>query len=213
MIKSKIEWTDYSINIIKGYCPNTCSYCYSHRMYNRFKWDKTIRYDVNELKKLKSIKEPSRIFVGSMIDMYHPDIPSRWVREIIKITRNYPGHTFITLTKYPNKLSTYSFPENWWVGVTVDKNRISSICVLEGLDIKGKKFISFEPLLESMEYTYPDDVDWIIIGGLTGSKKWYPPEEWIKYIEQRADKFGIPIFEKNNLRNDWKQSWRKEFPK
>ncbi|KKK90704.1 hypothetical protein LCGC14_2720360, partial [marine sediment metagenome] len=74
MEKSKIEWTDYSLNVIKGYCPNTCSYCYSHRMYNRFKWDKTIRYDVNELKKLKTIREPSRIFVGSMIDMYHEDV-------------------------------------------------------------------------------------------------------------------------------------------
>ncbi len=199
MIKSKIEWTDYSINIIKGYCPNTCSYCYSHRMYNRFKWDKTIRYDVNELKKLKTIKEPSKIFVGSMIDMYHEDIPLRWVREIIKITRNYPGHTFITLTKFPENLNKFDFPENWWIGITEDgeKGSIRDVCLVAFTDNKNKRFISFEPMLTEKVTNYNlKHYDWIIIGGLT--PKSVHKTEWIDDIVSRADKLKIPVYIKDN---------------
>ncbi|KKK76907.1 hypothetical protein LCGC14_2858920, partial [marine sediment metagenome] len=134
MQKSKIEWTDYSLNPIKGYCPNTCSYCYSHRMYNRFKWDKTIRYDVNELKKLKSIKEPSKIFIGSMIDMYHEDIHGTWIVDIIEWSKEYPQHTFITLTKYPYRLRYFDFPMNWWIGVTMDGRYHSRIYRMEELN-------------------------------------------------------------------------------
>ena len=196
MQKSKIEWTDYSLNIIKGYCPNTCSYCYSHRMYNRFKWDKTIRYDVDELKKLKSIKEPSKIFVGSMIDMYHEAIWKIWVQDIIDYSKDFPQHTFITLTKYPERLRHFWFPKNWWVGVTIDKHSLKHIALLFNRTIQGKIFISFEPLLEGMRTMGFMGFDWIIIGG-----KFPGPVhkvEWIDDIVSRADKLNIPVYIKEN---------------
>ncbi len=211
MVKSKIEWCDYSINVVKGYCPNTCSYCYSHRMYNRFKWDKTIRFDVDELKKLKSIKEPSKIFVGSMIDMYHKDIPLRWVREIIKITRNYPGHTFITLTKFPENLNKFDFPENWWIGVTIDgsyKLSIVDVCLRANVSDDNVKFISFEPILtEYVAHFSLVGIDWIIIGGKTPVP--VHKTEWIDDIVNRADKLNISVYIKENA--NYKER-RKFFP-
>ncbi len=208
MIKTKIEWADYSLNIIKGYCPGQCSYCYSHRMYNRFKWDKTIRYDVDELKKLKSIKEPSKIFVGSMIDMYHEKIHGKWIQDIIYYSKDFPQHTFITLTKYSARLHHFDFPSNWWVGITIDTKANDRLFFLKSwVLIKGKKFISFEPLLEPMHDINIEGMDWLIIGGLT--PKNVHKSEWIDDIVNRADKFNIPVYIKENA--NYKER-RKFFP-
>ncbi len=208
MVKSKIEWCDYSINVIKGYCPNTCSYCYSHRMYNRFKWDKTIRFDVDELKKLKSIKEPSKIFVGSMIDMYHDRIDFSWIRKIINYTDIYfPQHTFITLTKVPLNLSYFVFPRNWWMGITITQAYGPRDNYIKDLSFINIKFVSFEPLLESMEDVELKGFDWIIIGGLT--PKNVHKTEWIDDIVNRADKLNIPVYIKENA--NYKER-RKFFP-
>ncbi len=207
MEKSKIEWTDYSLNVIKGYCPNTCSYCYSHRMYNRFKWDKAIRYDVDELKKLKSIKEPSRIFVGSMIDMYHYKINPMWVSDIIDYSKDFPQHTFITLTKYPAELKYFTFPKNWWVGTTMDRFTLRGVDLYLNRTVHGKKFISFEPLTSDLKNVGFMWADWIIIGGLT--PKPVHKTEWIDDIVSRADKLNIPVYIKDNA--NYKER-RKFFP-
>lgn len=109
-LNTKIEWCDATTNIIKGWCPNNCEYCYSHRMYNRFGWDKTLRFDEDELIQIKRLKEPRKVFVGSMIEMYHSQIPTEWVERIIEHTKRYDQNTFITLTKCPNNLSCFMFP-------------------------------------------------------------------------------------------------------
>lgn len=80
--KTKIEWVrnpdgtqGYSWNPIKGWCPNNCPYCYAHRMYDRFGWNREIRFDLKEfhaVEKLKD-KESARVFVGSTIEMYHSE--------------------------------------------------------------------------------------------------------------------------------------------
>ena len=69
MNKTKIEWCDYTVNPVKGYCPVGCPYCYARAMYDRFGWDKTIRQDTNEYLRVLNLKKPSRIFVGSTIDL------------------------------------------------------------------------------------------------------------------------------------------------
>lgn len=209
MQKTKIEWCDYSRNPIKGYCPNNCPYCYAHRKYNRFKWDKTLRFDERVLPTIRTIKEPSRIFIGSMIDMYHPDIPQRWVKEIIKFTRNYSGHTFITLTKFPENLYKFDFPENWWIGVTVDhcvnESKIGGL--LSCTTSHNKVFVSFEPLLTPINTFLLRKMDWIIIGGLT--PKPIHEKNWIDDIVKRADDLNIPVFIKSNAHYLIK---RQEFP-
>ena len=207
---TKIEWCDYTINPIKGYCPNTCSYCYAHRMYNRFGWDKTLRFDESVLTSISTLKEPSRIFIGSMIDMYHPEIPTIYVEWIIHITLVFPQHIFITLTKFPENLNKFNFPENWWIGITIDGNysyngKAPVIANYIGLN---KIFVSFEPILDaSVTLVELKWYDWIIIGS-----KFPGPvhkKEWIDDILRRADDFRIPVFIKDNARYPIK---RQEFP-
>lgn len=216
MTRTKIEWVrnpdgtqGYTRNPIKGYCPNNCSYCYAHRMYNRFGWDKTLRFDESVLTPIHTLKEPSRIFIGSMIDIYHSFIPAGWVREIIKFTRNYPEHTFITLTKFPENLYHFDFPENWWVGVTVDhyvnESKIGGL--LSCTTSHNKIFVSLEPLLTPINTILLRKMDWIIIGGLT--PKPIHEKSWIDDIVRRADDLHIPVFIKSNAHYP---EIREEFP-
>lgn len=85
-------------------------------------------------------------------------------------------------------------------------------------------FISIEPLLSWGDSEYKGvkhstaswlkeaNINWVIIGGMSGSKPFYPPEEWIEEIEQAADKAGIPVFEKYNLKKVWDKPPRQEMP-
>ncbi|KKK64868.1 hypothetical protein LCGC14_2979890, partial [marine sediment metagenome] len=77
MPKTKIEWTDHSINPVKGYCPEACYYCYARAMYDRFGWDKTVRFEPEVLLSLQKIKVPSRIFVGSTMELFGEWIEDR----------------------------------------------------------------------------------------------------------------------------------------
>lgn len=213
MQKSKIEWCDYSINPIKGYCPHDCPYCYAHRMYNRFGWDRKLRFDETVLSELKAIKKPSKIFIGSMIDMYHPAVIS-WspfcMDTIINKCRAFPQHTFITLTKFPENLNNYSFPENWWIGITVDGSNTEYRLHLTDYYMAGKnkRFISFEPILNAgVTQVGIKYIDWIIIGGKSPGP--VHKKEWIDDIIRRADDFNIPVFIKNNANYPIE---RKEYP-
>ena len=209
MNRTKIEYCDYTWNVIKGWCPNDCPYCYAHRLYKWRGWDKTIRFDEKELKALKKPKTPSRIFVGSMIDMYHPEIPAEWVERIIDLSAFFPQHTFITLTKFPEQLYKFNFPPNWWVGVTIDDKKYydRELYLLSCPHIQGKIFVSLEPLLTDINNLMLGGLDWIIIGGLT--PKPIHKTEWIDGIVRRANGFKIPVFIKQNAKYD---IVREEFP-
>lgn len=209
MNRTKIEWCDYTWNPIKGYCPNDCPYCYAHRMYNRLGWDKTLRFDENVLTYILTLKKPSRIFVGSMIDMYHHNIPRSWVECIIELSKKFLQHTFITLTKFPENLDYFIFPDNWWIGITVDGMTNEYRLHLADYFMGGnKRFISFEPILSAtvtqigIKY-----MDWIIIGGKSPGS--VHKKEWIDDILRRADDFNIPVFIKDNANYPIE---RKEFP-
>ena len=210
MNKTKIEWCDYTWNTIKGYCPNNCPYCYAHRLYNRFGWDKTLKLNFPELYSLDKIKMPSRIFVGSTIDMYHDSINESWTRTITVLSRDHPEHTFITLTKFPENLDKFNFAKNWWIGTTIDgsyryNGKAPILADYIGLN---KIFVSFEPILDAtvtlVELKW---YDWIIIGGKSPGP--IHKQEWIDDILRRADDFGIPVFIKDNANYN---EIRKDFP-
>lgn len=203
MNKTKIEWCDYTINPIHGLCPVSCTYCYSHRMYKRYKWDETIRFEVpnwhKDIHKIAINEKPTKYFIGSMIDLFHKDIPQDWVKRIINDIAIYKKHTFIFLTKCPENLPK-EFPENCWVGVSTTGNDCRS--GLEDIfgNIQAKiKFVSIEPLLDytPMDFRW---VDWAIIGQQTPkSIKTQPQIRWLMNIVESADKEQKPVFLKNNL--------------
>jgi len=116
--KNDIEWTDYTWNPLKGLCSVNCKdlqgkpYCYARRMYKRFKWNPKIRLDEKELLEPLKLKKPSKIFVCSTIELFHPDILQKWQRFIFDIIKECPQHTFVILTKIPENAIGWSFPEN-----------------------------------------------------------------------------------------------------
>lgn len=135
------------------------------------------------------------------------------VEQVLEVVRLTPRHTFIFLTKEPWNLAQWNpFPSNCWVGVSAT-NKQELKAAEEGLaSVRASvRFISFEPLLEHLK---PDlsMVDWIIIGRLTGSKPFFPPENWIVQLTDMAAFKGIPVFEKDNLRKHRHSLPRREFP-
>ncbi len=204
MNRSKIEWTNYSINPIKGLCPMACSYCYARRMYKRFKWNPEIRFE--PIRNSDLPRKPSRIFVGSTMELFGEWIDTFWLDSIFKTVRNNPQHTFIFLTKCPQNLIKWEFPENCWVGVSVCNDKMLDVAVDKLEDLQAKhKFISFEPLLErltlSLNYAfYYSGINWLIIGQQTPIRPETTPKlEWIKEIVEAADKASVLVFLKNNL--------------
>ena len=157
MAKTRIEWvknTDgtqgYTINPVKGLCPVGCSYCYARAMYKRFKWNPEIRYNSQWMNKLPSTGTPSRIFIGSTMELFGDWIEPVWLQGIIKIAWVWPWHTFIFLTKQPQNLIKWSpFPDNVWLGVSATNQHQFDEAVEYLKEVEAPvKFISFEPLLE-----------------------------------------------------------------
>ncbi len=234
MNRTKIEWCDYTINPVKGLCPMACSYCYARAMYKRFKWNPEIRYE-RPLMYIEpfNIKTPSRIFVGSTIELFGDWIKREWLEHIFEMVRYYKQHTFIFLTKQPQNLPKWSpFPENCWVGITA----IDATMFYDGMAELNKikatvKFVSFEPLLdqinggeceaERLDLLEFVGISWVIIGQKKPvSTKTRPKSEWIGEIIESSDKAGIPVFIKDNILQDkglhWQdqQNWnRQEFPR
>ena len=212
MNKTKIEWVKnndgtqgYTINPVKGLCPMACSYCYARARYKRFKWNPEIRYvGMNNIP-----EKPCLIFVGSTMELFGDWIKPEWLEYIFEYCRSAPKHIHIFLTKQPQNLIKWSpFPDNCWVGVSATNNYdiINSIGYL-GMTKARVKFISIEPLLSWDTFTseialkYLSLINWLIIGQRTPvSKKTEPKIGWIKEIVEAADKAGLPVFLKNNLK-------------
>lgn len=219
MNKTKIEWCDYTLNPVKGYCPMGCEYCYARRMYDRFGWDKTIRFDLGIL---KYPDKPSRIFVGSTMELFGEWIEDEWMNEVFQDVYGNPEHTFIFLTKKPENLAKWNpWPDNAWVGATHDGTKgYLGWTVEDLLQVDSSvRFVSFEPLqrgIYGLDFIY--DLDWIIIGAETGNRKYKPTidqvHRWTKDILETVDIRGgianIPVFLKDNLK--WPVV-RREFPK
>lgn len=159
-------------------------------------------------------RKPSRIFTCDMSDLFGIGIPESWTESVFKTIRQCPEHTFQLLTKQPQNLAKWSpFPENCWVGVTATNWDSFFFKAIEYLPkIRAKvKYISLEPLLGS-EWTghipgwitaclIDGGVDWLIIGQQTPvSAKTQPKIEWVSEIVEAADKAGVKVFLKNNLK-------------
>lgn len=223
MNRTKIEWADYVFNPIEGLCPVDCKtpdgkgYCYARKMYRRFGMNPKVFLNLNELI-MPFPKNPSRIFVCSTFELFHP-VADKWRDEIFEVINLEPQHTFIVLTKMPENIDR-PMPPNVWLGVSVtgenDFWRAKQLC---GIEAK-MKFVSIEPLLSDdcsgPSFTGPmlDELSWGIIGRLTGhGKTWDPSKETVSRFVRLFKTRDIPVFLKNNLREIWGKPLIQEFPK
>lgn len=181
------------------------------------------------------------IFVCDMSDLFSIGIPEEWTQRVLDTIRTCPQHRYYLLTKQPQNLIKFpSFPDNCWVGVTATGYDAFNKA-LDGLKvIEAKvKFISIEPLLEAipfyMERLAYCSINWLILGSMTGTKKdieemhklypqltpmpwgkrWtlQPQISWVEEIVRAADKAGIPVFQKDNLKPLLGDNLRQELPK
>lgn len=207
--------------------PNRCSYCFAHKLAKgrlkqhylsvpEYPYDdppllipKTDKSDPfvprfwrHRLKEPFWHRKPCTIFVCSMGELFSEYYPASWLGNILHTFYGCPQHTFLVLTKNPSRDECISLPKNVWFGVTINKGedwlrlRIAEDCEV------GKKFISFEPLLDdvmSNPRIHLVGFNWIIIGAQTKPYK-LPKKEWVEHIVNTANLLGIPIFLKNNLR-------------
>jgi protein gp37 len=168
-----------------------------------------------ELKQPIKRKKPTKIFVCSTFELFHPCTKS--IRDaIFETIESCPQHTFQILTKFPENIDR-PMPDNVWLGTTVTKRedlfRLTHLCKVEA----KRRFVSFEPLLEFIQWDgfrlEFESLDWIIVGQLTGHGKQYEPKKyWIKRIEYYAKYYFNPLFMKNNLKSIWGENLIQEFP-
>lgn len=205
---SKIEWTEATWNpsigcdkISKG-----CKNCYAEVMAKRLQAMRSAGYEdgfkfkvmPDRLETPLKVKKPTKFFVNSMSDLFHEEMPFEFLDKVFETIRKTPQHTYQILTKREDVLEDYfktrEVPDNVWLGVTVEiaskKNRID---VLRKIDAKIR-FLSIEPLLESLGEVDLTDIHWVIVGGESGHKARPMKEEWATDIQRQCDEQGVSFF-------------------
>lgn len=208
MAFSSIEWTDKTWNPVTG-CTKIsegCKHCYAEVMAKRLQgmgkpkyingFSITLHHDA--LNEPLQWSNPCMIFVCSMSDLFHSDVPFDFIDKVFGVIRNTPQHNYQILTKRAERMAEYFetriIPQNAWIGVTVEcaktRNRIDYIRNLNA----SVRFISCEPLLEDLGELNLSGINWIIAGGESGVQARPMKEEWVLNIKQQADKNNIPFF-------------------
>lgn len=208
MHKTKIEWTETSWNPITG-CTKIskgCENCYAERMAKRLKamgnkrykngFNVTIHNDL--FCKPYTYTKPTRVFVNSMSDFFHSQIPVDIIQELMRIMADCPQHIFQILTKRAERLAelskSLSFSPNIWMGVTVESAEyIERIELLKQTGAKIK-FVSFEPLITKIPDVDLSGIDWIIVGGESGPGARPMEKEWVIHLKELAGKYGVHFF-------------------
>lgn len=208
MKTTKIEWTDKTWNPITG-CTKIsagCANCYAEVMSRRLQAMKQEKYKngfeltIHE----KSIsepflwKKPNTIFVCSMSDLFHKQVPDSFIDKIMQTIEQTPWHRYQLLTKRPERMADYfknhPIPKNVWLGTTVEihtsKYRIDILRTLKA----PIRFLSCEPLLDDLGDLNLENIDWVIVGGESGTSARPMNPEWVYSIQKQANEQGSAFF-------------------
>jgi protein gp37 len=223
MSKTSIEWSQLVWNPTTG-CTKIsqgCKYCYAAILSNRLKAMGQKKYKNNfkftihpeELKRPYSWKKPSLVFVNSMSDLFHEDMPLEFLKKIFKVMNENPHLIFQVLTKRADRLALLSSELNWseniWMGVSIEDMR-----VIERLDLLKQcgaqtKFLSLEPLIGPLPGLNLKGIDWVIVGGEADrSKPREIKEEWVVDIQKQCAKQKTAFFFKQWGGKNKKESGR-----
>jgi protein gp37 len=153
-------------------------------------------------------REPRTIFVNSMSDLFHEKIPESFIRRVFETTGRAHWHTFQILTKRSRRLAELApslpWPENVWMGVTVESPRyLSRIQDLVKVPA-AVRFLSLEPLLAPIPGLPLAGVDWVIVGGESGPGSRRMEPDWVRQVRDRCIEHGVPFFFKQ-----WGGVWKK----
>lgn len=208
MAQSRIEWTESTWNPVTG-CTKIspgCKNCYAERMAFRLQamgqpnyvngFDLTLHEHM--LERPLHWKKPQLIFVNSMSDLFHKDVPETYIQRVFDVMRRAHWHQFQVLTKRSERLlaldSMIDWPKNVWMGVSVETEKyIFRIDHLRRTRA-SIKFLSLEPLLGPLPQLNLSGVDWVIVGGESGPKARPIRQEWVLDIRDQCLQSNVPFF-------------------
>lgn len=208
MAQSSIEWTEMTWNPTTG-CNKIsagCKFCYAEVMSRRlqamgiekYKDGFDLRIHEDALLIPYSWKSAKVVFVNSMSDLFHKDVPLVFIQKVFKVMNENPQHTFQVLTKRADILFKYHKELNWthniWMGVSVEDNRVTKrIDYLRKTNAKVK-FLSCEPLIGPLPGMNLEKIDWVIVGGESGRKPRPMDVDWVLDIQQQCEKSKVAFF-------------------
>lgn len=200
-VNSKIEWTESTWNPVTG-CTKIsegCKNCYAFTLANRLKLMGNAKYSngfniaLHEdcLEDPLKWKKPSLVFVNSMSDLFHEEIPLEFIIKVFNVMNKAQRHTFQILTKRAERLFEVAKHLNWtsniWQGVTVESGKYKDrVDYLRTIPAKVR-FISFEPLIGEVKDVDLTGIDWAIVGGESGFKAREMKQEWVLNIKEECD--------------------------
>jgi protein gp37 len=194
--KSSIEWTEMTWNPVTGCSKLTqgCKNCYAERMAKRLTamdneryrngFEVTLHPDLIDVP--RRWRQPRVVFVNSMSDLFHDEIPLEFIQRVFATMRDCPQHTFQILTKRSERLAALArelrWPRNVWMGVSVEDARvISRIRDLQAVPA-AVRFLSCEPLIGPLDDLSLAGIDWFIVGGELGPRARPMKKDWVTSI-------------------------------
>ena len=214
---TKIEWTDKSWNPVTGCtkCSPGCANCYAEANISRLQANpKTaekyrngfkVTMHPDELEKPLRWKKPKKIFLCSMGDLFHEDVPFEFVNKVMNVMWKTPHHTYQILTKRAERMLAYfarnHVPHNTWLGVTVcNQAEISKVWKILYIKTVAPLFVSIEPMLEKitlvqcLDGALHNKLSWVIVGGETGRNARPMNPDWARAIRDQCRVSETPFF-------------------
>ena len=211
--KSEIEWTDATWNPVRG-CDKIspgCAHCYAQTFAERFRgvpghpfeqgFD--LRLVPEKLQEPLRWKDPKRIFVNSMSDLFHVDIDDAYIGQVAEIMQRADWHTFQVLTKRADRmqrllqsqLRSAALKKHIWWGASVE-NRKHGLPRIDALRHSPARvrFLSIEPLIEDLGKINLNGIHWVIVGGESGPGARPMAPEWVRSIRDQCENVGVPFF-------------------
>ena len=206
--RSNIEWTEMTWNPVTG-CTKIsqgCKHCYAERMARRLEamgsdryrhgFQVTLHPDLLDVP--RGWRQPRVVFVNSMSDLFHDDIPLAYIQRVFATMRDCPHHTFQVLTKRSERLLEFAaqlpWPKNVWMGVSVEDARVlSRVQDLQRVPA-AVRFLSLEPLIGPLDALPLEGIHWAIVGGESGPKARPMRKEWVTSIFRQCRVAHVPFF-------------------
>jgi protein gp37 len=205
---SSIEWTDATWNPVTG-CTKVsqgCKHCYAQRFAERFRGVPGHPFEQGFDLKLwperlglpLTWKDPKRIFVNSMSDLYHPGVPIDFIEEVFRTMNRARWHSFQVLTKRAERIAalgdTLPWSSNIWQGVSVEDERVTGRIDLLRSVPAHVRFLSLEPLIGPLDNLNLEGIHWVIVGGESGPKARPMRREWVTRIRDQCRRDSVPFF-------------------
>lgn len=218
---SEIEWTDVTWNPVAGcsVASSGCTNCYAMRMAarlqamkhhkyegttrksgGRYVWTGRVNLDEGSLSAPLEWRKPKRIFVNSMSDLFHPDVPDEFIRRVWDVMVDCPQHHFQILTKRPDRmadlfeLGLITPKAHIWVGTSVESEEVVDRVAHLAKIKQATLFISFEPLIAEISDVDLRGIHWAIVGGESGPRSRPMDEAWVERLYEICRRDDVAFF-------------------